>query len=303
VTTAEGPISSPTDELTGKLNRTKDIEKWLKKIDLLLDAARRCSIEVDNANYKSAYKKFYTKGEGTGEYDIDGAYIDLLNVNNALTDALVKEKWHGIPSLKYFSFQSMIYGWTPIAIALLYAVTTIFVLLKYQGLQPNHPLIALQLIGLHLTLPQDLLGIPLWAAFFGCLGACNQILIGVVADIREDGVVSDYKRIWYIVLPLVALIFGYLAYIIIDLGLISVGGTQSSSFTATNITLLHATGANSLNGSAASFDAKNVTNLVASGVGSFSANMGIEARMLACFLAGYATDAFIKRLTGISNKM
>ena len=58
MTTAEGPISSPTDELTGKLNRTKDIEKWLKKIDLLLDAARRCSIEVDNANYKSAYKKF-----------------------------------------------------------------------------------------------------------------------------------------------------------------------------------------------------------------------------------------------------
>ena len=160
-----------------------------------------------------------------------------------------------------------------------------------------------------LELALELLGVPLWAALFGGLGACVQIQLGVVADIRDDGVVSDYKRVWYFILPLVALVLGYFAYILIDLGLVTLGspqGGQSASFVASNISLIKATGVQitpCVANMSHSFVAKDVTNLTATGVGSFTANVGNQARIVACFLAGYATDAFTKKLTNLADKM
>ena len=298
--------NNPTDDLTGKLNRTKEVESWLKKLEILLDIAKRCGL--DDADVKNGFE---TLKQARGKYyaaaqDLSGAYEDLRVANNSLTDALAKARVGPIPTLKYLSFQSMIYGWTALATSTIAAIIFILLLFRYEGMNTNqliNPLITIHLYNLSWSLPSKLLGVPLWAALFGGLGACVQIQLGVVADIRGDGVVSDYKRIWYFILPLVGLVLGYFAYILLDLGLVSLGGTPSSSFTATNITLLHATGANSLIGSNASFVAKNVTNLVASGVGSFKANTGTEARMVACFLAGYATDAFTKKLTNLADKM
>lgn len=306
---------SPADDLAAKLNRMKEIEKWIKKLETLLDIAKRCDLDrtmVDKGftSCKSAYNKFYKT-----DPDLNGAYSDLLDANISLTDSIVKARIGPIPTLKYFSFQSMIYGWTAIATALLTAIVFIFLLMRYQCLQTNQPLIALafNLHDIHWRLPliswrlpSELLGIPLWAALFAGLGASIQILIGVVAEIRANGVVCDYKRVWYIVLPVVALIFGYLAYLLIDLGLVTLGGSQGGqglSFTAANISLIKATGVQNLTNGNTSFIAHNVSNLTATGVGSFTANVGIEARIVACFLAGYSTDAFIKKLTNLAEKM
>jgi hypothetical protein len=310
--------SSPTDALSGQLDRTKEIEKKLKKMELLLDIARRCNLNItdvgrparpiqaqpqqqqvqpqgglptDNTAYgtlMSAYRKFYVANP-----DLNEVYEDLSYVNYALTRALQAETTHIIPSKKYLSFQSMLYGITPMIISIIAAVI-------FSSL--------LWLYGLHGIPP---VSVPLWAALFGGLGACVQILIGLVADIRADGVVSEYKRIWYMILPIVALIFGYLAYVFADLGVLTLGGGQggqSASVTAANISLIKATGANTLdllNNAAGnySFTAKNVTKLTATGVGSFTSNTGDSARVVLCFLAGYGTDAFIKRLTNLAEKM
>lgn len=304
----EDASSSPTDALSGKLNRTQEIENKLKKLEILLDIAARCNIDVDkearsdqpaqpdttktydtaNKRLMSAYKKFYTTDPNLNEI-----YEDLSYVNNRLTKALQKETQGLIPSKKYFSFQSMLYGLTPMIISIIAAV--IFsLLLWFYGLCAISPA-----------------SVPLWAALFGGLGACVQILIGLVGEIRTGGVVCEYKRIWYIILPIVALIFGYLAYVLADLGLVALGGVpggNSTSIAASNINIINATGArtfdmlNNVSGNY-SFTAHTVKNLTASGVGTFTSSAGDKARVVVCFLAGYGTDAFIKRLTNLAEKM
>jgi hypothetical protein len=116
-----------------------------------------------------------------------------------------------------------------------------------------------------------LLGVPLWAGLFAGVGACIQIIMTLVGDIKEDGVVSEHRQLWFAALPLVALVFGYLAYILIDLGVMTLAGPQSSS-TATG-------GTQSLQ------------------------SAGIGSKILICFLAGYATDDFIKKLTSTTTKV
>lgn len=116
-----------------------------------------------------------------------------------------------------------------------------------------------------------LLGVPLWAGLFAGVGACIQIIMTLVGDIKEDGVVSEHRQLWFAALPLVALVFGYLAYILIDLGVMTLAGPQSSS-TATGGT----------------------QSLLSAGIGS---------KILICFLAGYATDDFIKKLTSTTTKV
>ena len=304
--------TNPADDLAGKLNRTKEVESWLKKLEILLDNAKRCGLDNTDVNngfdtLKQARGKYYAAAQ-----DLSGAYEDLRVANNSLTDALAKARKGSIPTLKYLSFQSMIYGWTALATSTIAAIIFILLLFRYEGMNTNHltePLITIPLYWLSWSLPSKLLDVPLWAALFGGLGACVQIQLGVVADIRDDGVVSDYKRVWYFILPLVALVLGYFAYILIDLGLVTLGGPQggqSASFVASNISLIKATGVQIqpfVANISHSFVAKDVTNLTATGVGSFTANVGNQARIVACFLAGYATDAFTKKLTNLADKM
>ncbi len=85
-------------------------------------------------------------------------------------------------------------------------------------------------------------------------------------------------------------------------------GSQSASITAANISLIKVTGAtafeltSNVSGNYA-FSAGDVANLTATGVNSFSSNIGIQARIIACFIAGYATDDFIKNLKNVANKI
>ena len=37
--------TNPADDLAGKLNRTKEVESWLKKLEILLDVAKRCGLD------------------------------------------------------------------------------------------------------------------------------------------------------------------------------------------------------------------------------------------------------------------
>ena len=305
--------TNPADDLAGKLNRTKEVESWLKKLEILLDVAKRCGLDdkLVNSGFENltkARKEYYDTQK------LSDAYEDLRVANNSLTDALAKARKGSIPTLKYLSFQSMIYGWTALATSTIAAIIFILLLFRYEGMNTNQltePLITIPLYWLSWSLPSKLLDVPLWAALFGGLGACVQIQLGVVADIRDDGVVSDYKRVWYFILPLVALVLGYFAYILIDLGLVTLGspqGGQSASITAANISLIKATGANSFHlinnvSGNYSFAAGTVANLTATGVSSFTANVGNQARIVACFLAGYATDAFTKKLTNLADKM
>jgi hypothetical protein len=52
----------------------------------------------------------------------------------------------------------------------------------------------------------SVLGVPLWSSFFAGLGSSAQILTGVADDLRRYGLASRYKRLWYMAMPLLAIL-------------------------------------------------------------------------------------------------
>jgi len=67
----------------------------------------------------------------------------------------------------------------------------------------------------------EILDVPLWSSFFAGLGASAQILTGVAEDLRRYGLATRYKRLWYMAIPLISMVFGYMAYLISSSGLIA----------------------------------------------------------------------------------
>jgi hypothetical protein len=85
--------------------------------------------------------------------------------------------------------------------------------------------------------PTQSLGLPAWAGPIGGIGACVQILISVVADVKNDGYSTEYRRVWYTVLPLVGLVFGFIAYMVYEVGLLSLAQTASTSSSGSQVFL------------------------------------------------------------------
>ena len=294
----EGDSSgSPADELKSKLQRVEEIEFSLKRLRGLLDIANRCDLNKDEelkgvlSGYKTAYQSL-SKGDLTNAHlqQFD-AYHDLIKVLNSTRGS--GKHFYQRFSVSWITFMARVYGIYSISLSILFAIVFSILLIK--------------------TMDQhfSLYGVPLWAALFAGLGCCIQIILGVVSDVRANGILSEEKHLLYVPLPFVALIFGYIAYIFIDLGMMTLGagqGSQSASITAANVSLIKVSGAtafeltSNVSGNYA-FSAGNVANLTATGVNSFSSNIGNQARIIACFIAGYATDDFIKNLKNVSNKI
>jgi hypothetical protein len=288
---------SLTDDLTWQLQRAKEIEGSLKRLEGLLDVAERCDLNANDElkevlnGYKLAYEAFHSKNLNKAYSDQFDAYHSLIKVLNGSRKG--NSNGFRLWSLKYVSFMVRTYGLVALSYSIFAAIIFSVLLVWFRDQPPN------------------LYGVPIWAVLFAGLGCSIQIIMGVVADVRANGILSEYKHLMYMALPFVALIFGYLAYILIDLGLVTLGGGQggqSESITAANISLIKASGVSTFSlthneiGNY-SFTAGKVANLAATGVDSFTSNLGIKARIIACFLAGYATDNFIKKLTNLTDKM
>ena len=58
-------------------------------------------------------------------------------------------------------------------------------------------------------------------------------------DLRRDGMATRYKRLWYMTIPLLSLVFGYMAYLIFSSGLMALNAeSQSRIFTTMFICFL-----------------------------------------------------------------
>lgn len=288
--------TSSADEIKSKLQRIEEIDSSLRRLKGLLDVANRCdlnrNLELDavQKGYNKAYESFI-KGELTEAHLVQfDAYLKLFQtINNTRREGRGYRLW----SFKYISFMTRAYGLFSLGLSILFAAILFYFLAWSMGR------------------PINIYGVPLWASLFAGLGCCIQIIMGVVSDVRANGILSEDKHLLYAALPFVALISGYLAYILIDLGMLTLGGGQASplaSITATNISMIKVTGATALNLTSNisgnyTFYAENAAELAATGVGSFASNIGGSARIVACFLAGYATDDFIKNLKNAANKM
>ena len=172
------------------MTSSSDLGRDLQRLNRMLQAAHRSSIDI-----KNSYDFYVLAVKEMNKDNITDAYLycdrSRYELTNAVNDAKVNLKGLRLHSLRTISFFFKLYGLYAVVFGML--STLLFGLLIYRYSE--------------LTI----LDVPLWASFFAGLGSSAQILSGVVDDLRKEGAVIRYKRVWYTAIPLLSLIFGYMA--------------------------------------------------------------------------------------------
>jgi hypothetical protein len=185
VDSVEGSIPSSSLELQGEILR----------LSSMLQAAHRSSIDIKNSyDFYILALKEYNKDNILDSY----LYYDRskYELTSAVNDAKLVIKGSRFHSLRTLSYFFKLYG----LYALLFGAASAFLfgILIYRYAEI------------------DVLDVPLWSCFFAGLGSSAQILTGLVYDLRRHNVVLRYKRVWYAAIPLLSLIFGYMAYLLVS---------------------------------------------------------------------------------------
>lgn len=228
-----------------KLVWTKKELKWqIRSLENQIFAAQKQHGDIKEVLVilKSAIQNF-------SEDKFTDAEKYVIDVKEKLVEII--HSLNGWMSWRKYAYFASVWGLSPIVTAIL-SMSISFILI--------HSLPSGSILGL---------GVPLWGPFVAVIGSSVQILIGVVKDYKDDGMISQYKRLWYLVIPFASFAFGFIAILLIQVGLI-------------NITL----GQASLN------QTVNISNLTQIAKG----EQPIEPTaypIIICFLAGYATDWFI----------
>ncbi|MEI2760732.1 hypothetical protein [Methanothrix soehngenii] len=163
-----------------------ELEIDLKRLDRTLQAAHRSSIDIKDAYdfYVLALKEFNKENLSDSFLYCDRANYELTSAVNEAKINIRGSRFHSLRTISYF-FQ--LYGLYAIVFAVL--AILFFSMLIYQ-----HP-------------QAKILDVPLWSSFFAGLGASAQILTGVAEDLRRYGLATRYKRLWYMAIPLISMVF------------------------------------------------------------------------------------------------
>lgn len=166
----------------------------------MLQAAHRSSIDIKDSYdfYVLALKEFNKENLSDSFLYCDRAKYELTC---AINEAKIKIKGSRFHSLRTISYFFKLYGLYAIIFAMLAVLFFSLLIYKYPEV--------------------TVLGVPLWSSFFAGLGASAQILTGVADDLRRYGLASRYKRLWYMAIPLLSMVFGYMAYLVFSSGLIA----------------------------------------------------------------------------------
>ena len=181
----------------------------LKRLDRMLQAAHRSSIEIKDSYdfYVLAFKEFNKGNLAEAFLDYDRSRYELTA---AINEAKIKIKGSRFHSMRTISYFFKLYGLYAVIFASLSVALFSALIYLYSGV--------------------EVMGVPLWAAFFAGLGSSAQILTGVADDLRRYGLASRYKRLWYMAIPILAMVFGYMAYLVFSSGIIATDDSQSREF-------------------------------------------------------------------------
>lgn len=182
-----------------------EVEVDLKRLDRMLQAAHRSSIDIKDSYdfYVLALKEFNKENLPESFLYCDRSKYELTG---AINEAKIKVRGSRFHSLRTVSYFFKLYGLYAVIYAMLAVLFFSLLIYKYSEV--------------------IILGVPLWSTFFAGLGASAQILTGVADDLRRYGLASRYKRLWYMAIPLLAMVFGYMAYLILGSGLIALDGSS-----------------------------------------------------------------------------
>lgn len=183
-----------------ELEAAENLKGNLKRLNHMLHAAHRSSINIKNAYdfYILAWKEFNKDNLTDAYLYYDRSEYELTDsINDAKLD-LGKVKLHSIKTISYFF---KLYGLYAVLFGMLSALLFAYLIYRYAEI--------------------SILEVPLWASFFAGLGSSAQILTAAVDDLRRNGMAERYKRVWYMAIPPLSMIFGYTAYLLFNSGLLA----------------------------------------------------------------------------------
>ena len=194
------------------MTSSSDLGRDLQRLNRMLQAAHRSSIDI-----KNSYDFYVLAVKEMNKDNISDAYLycdrSRYELTNAVNDAKLNLRGLRLHSLRSISFFFKLYGLYAVVFGMLSTLLFGFLIYRYSEL--------------------TILEVPLWASFFAGLGSSAQILSGVVDDLRKEGAVIRYKRVWYTAIPLLSLIFGYMAYLLFSSGLVAFNvNSQSKIFSS-----------------------------------------------------------------------
>lgn len=184
-----------------------EVEVDLKRLDRMLQAAHRSSIDIKDSYdfYILALKEFNKENLPDSFLYCDRARYELTS---AINEAKIKVKGSRFHSLRTLSYFFKLYGLYAVVFASCAAFIFSFLITRFPDL--------------------SVMSVPLWSSFFAGLGSSAQILAGIADDLRRYGMASRYKRLWYMAIPLLAMVFGYMAYLLFSSGFIALNGNSQS---------------------------------------------------------------------------
>ncbi len=195
-----------------------NLEKDLQRLNRMLQAAHRSSIDIRNSYdfYVLAWKEFNKENFSDAYLYYDRSKYELTA---ALNDAKLNLRGLRLHSSRTLSYFFKLYGLYAVIFGMLSTVLFSYLIYRYAEVA--------------------ILEVPLWSSFFAGLGASTQILTGIVDDLRREGMAIRYKRVWYVAIPLLSIIFGYMAYLLFNSGIVAFNvNSQSRTFSTMFICFL-----------------------------------------------------------------
>jgi hypothetical protein len=189
-----------------------ELDGELKRLEAKIEAAHCSSIDARKSfdSFNLAVREM-SKGNHLGAYLLcQNALYDLtisLNQSKLKVGSLL------LHSPRTLSFFFRLYGLYAMSFGVLASLFFALMIYAYADFR--------------------VLDIPMWSSFFAGLGSSAQILSAASDDLRRYGMAIRYKRLWYMTIPLLAMAFGYMAYLLFESGLVAFNFNSEGSIYST----------------------------------------------------------------------
>jgi hypothetical protein len=203
----------------------------IRKFDVLIDMANAAgaNVTVAKASLLAAVRAF-------GAGNLNDVFCRIVETREELNESVKKIVCGFCPvrPLNYLAqkvrFVWPLYGFWPLLDA------TCF-LFFYAFLLTLSPVLA-QIKIPFLNIKPHGFGVPIWSVLFAGIGACVQIMVNVTNDVKTNGFVQKVRRMWYYLLPIVGPVFGFIAYVLLSLGFLSLSGITAEQLTKTTFSTI-----------------------------------------------------------------
>ena len=199
-------------EKESKIWSSDELQKNIRRNQNYMQEAAKVGVSIKNDDIKGVYPEMIAAINTFEDGDEVSAGEHLIKARLELTNACHEFKELGyLKRIKLSYYHLKIHGFFTILPSVI--LMPLFFCLIYFNFEKFPDIIEIS----------SKVSVPLWALWLAGIGSTLQILIGISRDLKEWGIVHTYKRMWYWLLPIISLGFGFVAYLIVICGLWTFG--------------------------------------------------------------------------------